>query len=237
MQLFYHPDIEPLSVLVTFPKEESRHMIRVLRKKIGDQIHITDGKGSLYLAEIIDDNDKKCEVQVLNSVRKPDDKGYRLHVAIAPTKSNDRFEWFLEKATEIGIDEISPIICEHSERRKVNLERCEKVLLTAMKQSLKYYLPKINPLQRFQDLIQNSPEDAKIIAHCNDEDKQGLQDLIRDKNDILVLIGPEGDFSPEEIQDATARGFQSLDLGRSRLRTETAGVVVCSNAYFIKEFS
>lgn len=237
MQLFYHPDIEPLSVLVTFPKEESRHLIRVLRKKRGDQIHITDGKGNLYWAEIIDDNDKKCEVQVLKSDRKPDSKEYRLHVAIAPTKSNDRFEWFLEKATEIGIDEISPIICEHSERKKINLERCEKVLLTAMKQSLKLSLPKINPLQRFNDLIQDSSEDAKIIAHCADEDKQSLQELITDQSNILVLIGPEGDFSPHEIQEAADAGFKSLDLGKSRLRTETAGIVVCSNTYFIKEFS
>lgn len=237
MQLFYHPDIEPLSVLTAFSKEESRHLIRVLRKKRGDQILITDGKGNVYRAEIIDDNDKKCEVQVLKSERKPDSKGYRLHVAIAPTKSNDRFEWFLEKATEIGIDEISPIVCEHSERKKINLERCEKVLLSAMKQSLKFHLPKINDLQNFNELIQSASEEAKILAHCADEDKKSLHELISDQNDILVLIGPEGDFSPREIEKATVSGFKSLDLGTSRLRTETAGVVVCSITSFIKEFS
>ena len=129
MQLFYHPDIRPLSMLVTFSKEESRHLVKVLRKKRGDQIQITDGRGNLYLAEIISDNDKKCEVQVLNSEAKPDQKGYRLHIAIAPTKNNDRLEWFLEKSTEIGIDEITPILCDHSERKKINHERCEKVIL------------------------------------------------------------------------------------------------------------
>lgn len=236
MQLFYHPDIQPLSMLVTFPKEESRHLVKVLRKKRGDQIQITDGRGNLYLAEIISDNDKKCEVQVLNSETKPDQKGYRLHVAIAPTKNNDRLEWFLEKSTEIGIDEITPILCDHSERKRINQERCEKVLLAAMKQSLKFSLPILNPLQDFDELIRHSETESKLIAHCAEADKRSLSDLIEDKTDILVLIGPEGDFSPREIQAATNAGFKSLDLGNSRLRTETAGVVVCSNISFMKEF-
>lgn len=236
MQLFYHPDIRPLSMLVTFSKEESRHLVKVLRKKRGDQIQITDGRGNLYLAEIISDNDKKCEVQVLNSEAKPDQKGYRLHIAIAPTKNNDRLEWFLEKSTEIGIDEITPILCDHSERKKINHERCEKVILAAMKQSLKFSLPILNPLERFDELIRHSESESKLMAHCVEADKRSLSSLIEDKTDILVLIGPEGDFSPREIQVASNAGFESLDLGNSRLRTETAGVVVCSNISFMKEF-
>ena len=236
MQLFYHPDIQPLSMLATFSKEESRHLVKVLRKKRGDRIHITDGKGNLYLAEIISDSDKKCEVQVLSSETLPDQKGYRLHVAIAPTKNNDRLEWFLEKSTEIGIDEITPILCDHSERKKINHERCEKVLLAAMKQSLKYSLPKLNPLQRFEQVIQKTEAEVKLIAHCAEADKKGLSVLIEGRNDILVLIGPEGDFSPREIEEAAQAGFENVDLGKTRLRTETAGVVVCSNISFMKEF-
>lgn len=236
MQLFYHSDIQPLSLLVTFSREESRHLVKVLRKKRGDQIHITDGRGNLYLAEIISDNDKKCEVQVLNSETRPDLKGYRLHVAIAPTKSNDRLEWFLEKSTEIGIDEITPIICDHSERKKINPLRCEKVLLAAMKQSLKFTLPKLNPLQSFESVIRQVQTESKLIAHCAEAERKGLSDLVKDKNDILVLIGPEGDFSPREIEEAAKAGFENLDLGQTRLRTETAGVVVCSNISFMKEF-
>ena len=236
MQLFYHPDIRPLSLLVTFSKEESRHLVKVLRKKRGDQIHITDGRGHLYLAEIIDDNDKKCEVQVLKSETMPDQKGYRLHVAIAPTKNNDRLEWFLEKATEIGIDEITPLLCDHSERKRINHDRCEKVLLAAMKQSLKFYLPKLNPMLHFDEVIGQSRAEAKLIAHCGEAEKKSLSNALEGKNEILVLIGPEGDFSPREIEEATNAGFENLDLGRTRLRTETAGVVVCSNISFMKEF-
>lgn len=237
MQLFYHPDIEPLSLLVTFSKEESRHLVKVLRKKRGDQIHITDGRGNLYLAEVISDNDKKCEVQVLKSETKPDQKGYRLHIAIAPTKNNDRFEWFLEKSTEIGIDEITPILCDRSERKKINHERCQKVLLAAMKQSLKFSLPTLNPLQRLDDHLKGTTSEAKLIAHCTDIEKKDLSALIENKNEILVLIGPEGDFSPREIEEAMRAGYVNLDLGKTRLRTETAGVVVCSNISFMKEFS
>lgn len=236
MQLFYHPDIQPLSLLVTFSREESRHLVKVLRKKRGDQIHITDGRGNLYLAEIINDNDKKCEVQVLNTEKRPDQKGYRLHVGIAPTKNNDRLEWFLEKSTEIGIDEITPILCDHSERKKINQVRCEKVLLAAMKQSLKHFLPKLNPLQSFDMLVDKVHAGSKLIAHCAEADKKGLPGLVKNQNDILVLIGPEGDFSPREIEKATKSGFENLDLGQTRLRTETAGVVVCSNISFMKEF-
>lgn len=236
MQLFYHPDIHPGLELATFSKEESRHMVRVLRKKKGDRIFITDGRGNRYRAELVADGDKRCEVRILGTEPVADRKGYRLHIAMAPTKMNDRFEWFLEKCTEIGIDEITPILCEHSERKKINEERMGKVILSAMKQSLKYSLPRLNPLRRFEDLVSSANAEARLIAHCEDEGKGVLPELIRDKEDILILIGPEGDFSHREIELALSSGFKGLSLGASRLRTETAGVVACSQVSMIKEF-
>jgi len=237
MQLFYNSDIQLNSEHVLFSKEESRHIVRVLRKKIDDILNITDGKGNLFVVQIIQADDKKCQARIISSELQPQPKTYRLHLAIAPTKMNDRFEWFLEKATEIGIDEITPIRCDHSERTQIKPERFEKVIQSAMKQSLKFRLPVLNPLCKFIDLVNESKEEAKLIAHCQDLEKSNLPDLVRDKNDILVLIGPEGDFSKKEIQAAINAGFNTLDLGSSRLRTETAGVVVCSNIAFMKDFS
>ncbi len=237
MQLFYHPDIDQATDLVFFSREESRHIVRVLRKKAGDSLFLTDGKGTRYEAEIIDPNDKRCQARIRGQESKPDRKGYRLHIAMAPTKMNDRFEWFLEKSTEIGIDEITPVLCDQSERKKVNLERYAKVIQSAAKQSLRYTLPKLNPLQKFDDLIRSCDAEAKLIAHCAPGDKGRLATLVDGKKDILVLIGPEGDFSSREIELATESQFTGLDLGSNRLRTETAGVVVCSNLAMIKEIS
>ena len=235
MQLFYHPDIDQQTGLVFFSREESRHIVRVLRKKAGDRLFLTDGKGFLYEAEIIDPSDKRCQARIRNKESKPDSKGYRLHVAMAPTKMNDRFEWFLEKSTEIGIDEITPVLCDQSERKKVNHERYAKVIQAAAKQSLRCTLPKLNPLQKFDDLIGTSNAEAKLIAYCSPGDKGRLGNLVDGKTDILVLIGPEGDFSSREIELAKESQFKGLELGSSRLRTETAGVVVCSNLAMIKE--
>jgi 16S rRNA (uracil1498-N3)-methyltransferase len=155
---------------------------------------------------------------------------------MAPTKMNDRFEWFLEKCTEIGIDEITPVLCEHSERKKINPERFEKVILSAMKQSLKYTLPRLNSLRRLEDLVASSRSEARLIAHCEEGVKKNLPELVKGKKDILILIGPEGDFAPREIELALSNGFRGLSLGASRLRTETAGVVACSQVSLIKEF-
>lgn len=236
MQLFYLPEIEPGTELVSFSKEESRHLVRVLRKTRGDLIFITDGKGNRYQAEIVEPGEKRCQVRILSVEAIPEPKGYRLHIAIAPTKMNDRFEWFLEKCTEIGIDEITPVLCEHSERKKINEERLGKVILSAMKQSLKYSLPRLNPLRRLEDLVSSTDAQVRLIAHCDEGEKGDLTDLIRGKEDILILIGPEGDFSPREIELAHECGFRGLSLGSSRLRTETAGVVACSQVSLIKEF-
>jgi len=225
MQLFYSADISPETTQFTFDKTESRHIIRVLRKKEGDQIFISNGKGILLKSEITVANDKKCMVTIVSAVEKPKPWNYYLHIAIAPTKNIDRFEWFLEKATEIGIDEITPILCEHSERKIIKKERLEKIIESAMKQSLKYHLPKLNELTTFQDFIEQDIQGARYIAHCASSEKQMLKSVSKSVKHITILIGPEGDFSTTEIENAEHQNFISVDLGESRLRTETAGVV------------
>ena len=236
MQLFYSPNIDKESQIYTFNKEESRHIIRVLRKKEGDFLHITNGKGFLINAEINHANDKKCMVSILSFEKQPKTWNYYLHIAIAPTKMNDRFEWFIEKATEIGIDEITPIICDNSERRILKTERVQKVLISAMKQSLKFNLPKLNKPVKFSEIINTSFEGNKFIAHCEDPNqKNTLKNLLKPDQNTLVLIGPEGDFSPKEISLSLQHKFIPLSLGSSRLRTETAGIVVCNTISVINE--
>ena len=225
MQLFYSADIGPETKQFTFDKTESRHIVKVLRKKEGELICITNGNGILLKSEITVANDKKCLVTVVSSDKKSKPWNYYLHIAIAPTKNIDRFEWFLEKATEIGIDEITPIICEHSERKIIKKERLEKIIESAMKQSLKYHLPKLNDLTTFQDFIEQDIHGARYIAHCASSEKQLLKSASNSVKYITILIGPEGDFSSTEIENAEHQNFISVDLGESRLRTETAGVV------------
>ena len=225
MQLFYSANISPETTQFTFDKTESRHIIRVLRKKEGDLIFITNGKGILLKSEITVANDKKCMVTVVSADEKPKPWNYYLHIAIAPTKNIDRLEWFLEKATEIGIDEITPILCEHSERKIIKKERLEKIIESAMKQSLKYHLPKLNELISFQDFIEQDFHGARYIAHCASSEKHSLKSVSKSVQHITILIGPEGDFSTTEIENAEDQNFISVDLGESRLRTETAGVV------------
>ncbi len=234
MQLFYDYDINSNMKYFLFDKEESRHIIRVLRKKVGDTLHITNGKGLLFLAKITSANDKKCEVALVSFEEKKKKWNYHLHIAIAPTKMNDRFEWFLEKATEIGIDEITPLICENSERKVIKLERFEKVIVSAMKQSLKFQLPKLNDAHKFSDFISEPIEGIKFIAHCEETDKKTMQNQLQTANKITILIGPEGDFSPKEITKALQHKFIPLSLGESRLRTETAGIVVCNTVSVLK---
>ncbi len=222
---------------MTFDKTESRHIVRVLRMKEGDHLLITDGRGFLYEACITNANDKRCTAEILNCESRPKPWKYHLHIAIAPTKMNDRMEWFLEKATEIGIDEITPLICEHSERKVVKTERMEKVIVSAMKQSLKFSIPKLNPPRELKELLQETRTGIRLIAHCGDGKKISLKDMDPVESDITVLIGPEGDFSESEVALAIELGYLPLDLGVSRLRTETAGVVVCAEIAFLKEFS
>jgi 16S rRNA (uracil1498-N3)-methyltransferase len=225
MQLFYVPNISGTEIILD--ETESKHAIRVLRLQKGDQIQVVDGKGGFYLAEIADANPKKCRLTIVNSALDFGKRNFHLHIAIAPTKNIDRFEWFLEKATEIGIDEITPLLTSHSERKTINAERLEKILVSAMKQSLKAYLPQLHELTTFKELIINNKTENKFIAYCDEIQKIHLKDLATKGNNTLILIGPEGDFSPEEIKLAIENGFKVVSLGESRLRTETAGIVAC----------
>lgn len=236
MQLFYSAAISEDVDQYTFPREESKHIIRVLRKSIGDQVHITNGKGFLFKGEIISDNPNKCTIQLIDSEYQ-EPKAYKLHIAIAPTKLNDRYEWFLEKATEIGITEITPIICDHSERKQIKEERFQKILQSAMKQSLQTHLPILHPLTPYKQFIktQQSEYTTLCIAHCEESPKQSLTKELVDTNDIIILIGPEGDFSLEEIKAATTQGYTEITLGNSRLRTETAGIVACHSIAFLHQ--
>ena len=235
MQLFYNPDITTTSTSITFSKDESRHIVKVLRKTIGDILNITDGKEKLYAAEITQAIDKKCIATIKSWQEKPKSWNYYLHIAIAPTKLNDRFEWFLEKATEIGVDEISPIICEHSERRQLKTERMQKVVLSAMKQSLKCKLPILNPPVKLKEFIQKKDWDLGLMAHCEESNKKHLKSYFPMREKIMILIGPEGDFSVNEIEYALNRGIHPVTFGESRLRTETAGIVACNYVSVLNE--
>ncbi len=235
MQLFYNSNIKESDKQFTFDKTESRHIVRSLRKKEGDQLFITDGKGVLFVAKIVLANDKKCLVTILSADKKNKPWGYHLHIAIAPTKNTDRLEWFLEKATEIGIDEITPLLCDHSERKTIKTERLERIIESAMKQSLKFNLPKLNPLTKLSDFIRQDFNSNLYIAHCLPDKKQTLKSVLKPKNNTTILIGPEGDFSTSEIENAIQQNFKPITLGESRLRTETAGVVATQMVSFINQ--
>ena len=225
MELFYI-DRQP-SEFFTLSEEESKHISRVLRFGKGDFIFLTTGKGDLYKAEITDDHPKACVVKIIETRHQVGKKNYSLHIAIAPTKNSDRFEWFLEKATEIGVDEITPLICEHSERRVIKDERLNKVLLAAMKQSGRCYLPKLNEAAPFSKFISQPFSNRKFICSTDTDKNRLLKNLYLTEKDALILIGPEGDFSKNELDLAVKNKFEMASLGESRLRTETAGIVAC----------
>lgn len=226
MQLFYVPGFVPPRA--TLPEEESRHCVRVLRLAKGDELHITDGKGNLYACHIADDDPRRCSVEVTSATSGYGRLPYRLTMAVAPTKNSDRFEWFVEKATEVGVERIVPLLCARSERRTFHIARTEKVAAAAMKQSLKAYLPIIDPLTPFGELLATPFGGRRLIAHCDAErtpaGKSYLPSVLRAGEDALVLIGPEGDFTSEEIDAALTAGFEEITLGRERLRTETAAL-------------
>jgi len=235
MQLFYNPTITQNGEIFSFDKEESKHIIKVLRKKEGDNLYVTNGLGYLFKTEVTLASDSKCLVKIVSSEKSEPSK-YYLHLAVAPTKMNDRFEWFLEKATEIGISEITPIICDHSERKAIKTDRFDKIILSAMKQSLHYYLPKLNEPILFKDFIkQQKNEGLILIAHCEETDKKSLKEVVKPNEDVTILIGPEGDFSEKEIKLALENKYIPVTLGNTRLRTETAAVVACHSVVFINE--
>lgn len=225
MQLFYSPDISQDQENFTFDKEESKHIVRVLRKKSGDILYVSDGNGTLFTTQITLESDKKCVTKIIDFQKDPLPK-HRIHIAVAPTKMNERYEWFLEKATEIGVSEITPIICEHSERKVVKMERFEKIVQSAMKQSLQNYLPKLNEPIALKDFLNQEFSEDLYIAHCEeDKEKTLLKNAITPDKNYLLLIGPEGDFSTKEIKQSIDKGFTPVSLGHTRLRTETAAVV------------
>lgn len=234
MQLFYNPTINETQTSFVFDKEESKHIIKVLRKKESDILHVTNGLGFLFTTEITIASDNKCTVKIV-SFEKQEKSKFHLHLAVAPTKMNERYEWFLEKATEIGIQEITPIICEHSERKVIKIDRFQKILESAMKQSLHYYLPKLNEPISFKDFVKTQKSRQLFIAHCEDTAKKSLKNELKSNEDVTILIGPEGDFSVKEIQQAIAANFIPVSLGTTRLRTETAAIVACHSVVFKNE--
>lgn len=223
MQLFFQQHISPPTI--TLEPEESKHLTRVLRKREGDTIHITDGEGNLYECKLTDANPKKSILQVVSSEQVPADDFY-IHLAIAPTKSPDRMEWMIEKITEIGFHELTLLSTINSERSFLKTERLQKKMISACKQSLKYHTPKINQTLDFKSFITNFEFDdfEKFIAYVDENHAHHLMDLAKPKRKYVILIGPEGDFDPKEIQEAMDQNFQAVSLGKSRLRTETAGL-------------
>lgn len=236
MHLSYIPNIPDNCNDIVLDKEESRHIVKVLRMGIDNSFKITDGNGMLLTVKIVDADPKRCRVEIVDR-EKATPLPYQLHLAVAPTKMNERYEWFLEKTTEIGITEITPIICEHSERKSIKAERYEKIIQSAMKQSLKFYLPALNPSISLKEFLNasHSENSQKFIAHCEDSEKVSLKQSLAPKKDVVILIGPEGDFTKDEISLAIQKGYKPVSLGNSRLRTETAAVVACHSVAFVNE--
>lgn len=223
MNLFYQPDL-PQGIHY-LDEEESRHAIKVFRLTEGDSIEVTDGKGSMYSCVITKADAKKCTFKITNQTTSPG-KSYSIHVAIAPTKNIDRIEWFVEKAMELGVDQISFLLCDKSERKNINLERLQKLAVSALKQSHQSVLPVISPMLPFDQIVKDK-EDQKFIAHVDQENPNLLKNIASANKNYLILIGPEGDFSKREIDFALSNNFTKVSLGPNRLRTETAGLAAC----------
>ena len=240
MQLFFNSDITETTDQFSFSKDESKHITKVLRKKEGDILHITNGNGWLFKAEITVANIKSCVATIIDKELQPKHK-YNLHLAVAPTKMNDRYEWFLEKATEIGVDSITPIICDHSERKVIKQERFEKIIQSAMKQSLNCYLPKLHEAIKFNDFIKQDFKGQLFIAHSDVDPelvsgtRKSLKTELQPNQEVTILIGPEGDFSVKEIAQALQYDYIPVTLGETRLRTETAAIVACHSVAFTNE--
>lgn len=236
MQLFYDPNIVSSQTTYTLNEEESKHCIRVLRLSVDDIIHISDGRGTMFRCRITDPAPKHCTVAIEHIDTDYNQRPYHLTMAVGPTKANERYEWFVEKATEIGVDTIIPVISFQSQRRAVKIERFERIANSAMKQSIKAYMPRIEEAAKFSELIARDFEGDKFIAHCNeDADIKLLRDLATAKRDTLILIGPEGDFSPEEVEAAREKGFRTISLGNTRMRTETAAVAAVHTLFLINQ--
>jgi 16S rRNA (uracil1498-N3)-methyltransferase len=234
MQIFYAPDIT--GDTYTLDENESKHLIRVLRMVSGAGVRLIDGKGNLYEAIINDPDQKKCTLKITGKTADFEKRNYRLHIAISPLKNPERFEWFIEKSVEIGIDEITPLICRNTEKPGIKSGRISNLIVSAMKQSLKATLPVLNDPVSFNDFIHANNEGIKLIAHCDDSlPRKRIADVYSEKENVVIMIGPEGDFTKEEIETAAGLGFMPVHLGTSRLRTETAGIAACHSIYFINQ--
>lgn len=231
MYLFYTPQIvgtaDEIGKTYSLDEEESGHCVRVLRYTRGDEILLTNGKGITYTAVITNPHPKHCEFEVRTAEKQSKHHSNYIHIAIAPTKNVERIEWFVEKCTEIGVDEITPLLCRFSERKQLRIDRLQKIILSAAKQSLTPYLPKLNEMTDCTEFIRGTEEETRFIAHCYKEDKRDLRNEIKPGMSVVVMIGPEGDFSEQEIAEALQHNFVPVSLGESRLRTETAGIVAC----------
>src|SRR5665213_3077039 len=233
MQLFYTPDIDPAHPHYILSEDESKHCIRVLRLEAGAEVQLIDGRGDLYNASIVDAHPKRTVLQINSVIHAFNKRNHYLHIAVAPTKNIERMEWFVEKATEIGIDEITPIICQRSERKELKTDRLDKIITSAIKQSVKAYHPALNKPISYNQLIAAPFDGQKMIAHCGAGDKISIDSAIVPKARYLVLIGPEGDFTPAEIDAAIKHGYKAITLGESRLRTETAALEACFEINFL----
>ena len=233
MFLFYTPDID---VNPCLSETESQHACRVLRLHAGDHIFHTDGRGTRYESEIINPHPKHCSLHIISRQQLPH-PDFRIHIAIAPTKNIDRLEWMIEKCTEVGVDEITPLLCRYSERRVVKTERLQKIMESAAMQSLKTYMPCLNELTPIDDFLRSAQADQRFIAHCYEQQRTPLFHAVEKQRSTLVLIGPEGDFSEQEVQTAIQLGYRPVTLGNERLRTETAGLVACHTIHIKNEYS
>jgi len=226
MQLFYLPNLSIEDKIADFNKDESKHLYKVLRKNPGDKINITNGKNVLFKGTISSISKNNCQVSIHETIKqKP--LPYSLHIGISLLKSNERFEWFLEKASEIGVTEITPLICDRTEKKFINENRLKKILISGMKQSIKTHFPKLNAVCSLKNFLKGELNDQLFIAHCNDSEKKPLLKLIKPKSDYLILIGPEGDFTEKEVESCNQSKFKNVSLGKTRLRAETAGILAC----------
>ncbi|HEU4716941.1 MAG TPA: 16S rRNA (uracil(1498)-N(3))-methyltransferase [Bacteroidia bacterium] len=231
MHLFYVPDLSGDSVYLS--EEESKHAVRVLRLKNSDIVELVDGKGTRAYGRIANDHPKRCGISITEKKTELHSRNYSIHLAIAPTKNAERIEWMLEKCTETGLDEITFLDCENSERSRINMERMEKVAVSAMKQSRQSRLPLIHPLTDFEKFISQDFHGQKFIAHCSGNERKNFAAAVGKGKNVLVLIGPEGDFSPEEIRLADSNGFGDVSFGDNRLRTETAGLFAVAGIHIV----
>lgn len=234
MQIVYNPRYDGGEYCV-LSKEESSHVVKVMRMREGEEVFLTKGNGEIYRCQIVQSDSNHCTVKIIEPYDNKDKRDFIIHLAVAPTKNINRMEWLIEKATEIGVDKITPLLCEHSERKTINFERWDKILVSAMKQSLKSYKPILSELTPFKDLVQSATEDHKLLAYCNGEDRHYIKDICQTKRSYLILIGPEGDFAPQETKLAKDNGFEFITLGSQRLRTETAALYSLANIHYLHQ--